>query len=134
MWLNDVEVGDKLKFLTDKPTEHDHAICVVNHETNKELVIPLMIRGVMLTFLTRKPTQDKYDTFTKFELTYDSPKYEPSDDWYATSHGRPSIGFNQSSSEKRGLDTHMTCEFSFPKSLDSMSCHQTKESKQFFVA
>jgi hypothetical protein len=28
----------------------------------------------------------------------------------------------------------MTCEFSFPKSLDSMSCHQTKESKQFFVA
>jgi hypothetical protein len=88
MWLNDVEVDDKLKFLTDKPTECDHAICVVNHETKKELVIPLMIRGVMLTFPTRKPTQDKYDTCTKFELTYDGPKY-------ATSHGRPSIGFNQ---------------------------------------
>jgi hypothetical protein len=48
----------------------------------------------------------------KFELTYDSPKYEPSDDWYATMEDQ---GFNQSSSENRGLDTHMTCEFSFPK-------------------
>jgi hypothetical protein len=25
MWLNDVEVNDKLKFLTDQPTERDHA-------------------------------------------------------------------------------------------------------------
>jgi hypothetical protein len=53
MWLNDVEVNvevnDKPKFLTDKPTEHDHVICVVNHETNEELVIPLMIRRVMST-------------------------------------------------------------------------------------
>jgi hypothetical protein len=56
MWLNNVEVSDKPKFLTDQPTEHDHVICVVNHETNKELVIPLMIRGVTSTFPTRKPT------------------------------------------------------------------------------
>jgi hypothetical protein len=46
MWLNDVEVNNKLKFLTDQPTECDHATCVVNHETNEELVIPLVIRGV----------------------------------------------------------------------------------------
>jgi hypothetical protein len=35
MWLNDIKVNDKPKFLSDKPTEHDHAICVVNHETTK---------------------------------------------------------------------------------------------------
>jgi hypothetical protein len=49
MWLNDVELNEKPKFLTDKPTEHDHVFCVVNHEMNEELVIPLMIRGVMST-------------------------------------------------------------------------------------
>jgi hypothetical protein len=89
MRLNDVEVNDKPKFLTDKPTECDHAICVVNHETNEKFVIPLMIRGVMLTFPTRKPTQDEYDTCTK--LNYDSHEYGPTNVWY---HGRPSIGFN----------------------------------------
>jgi hypothetical protein len=26
MWLNDMEVNEKPKFLTDTPTEHDHAI------------------------------------------------------------------------------------------------------------
>jgi hypothetical protein len=51
------KVNEKPKFLSDKPTEHDYAICVVNHETNEELVIPLIIRGVTLTFPTRKPTQ-----------------------------------------------------------------------------
>jgi hypothetical protein len=52
-------------------------------------------------------------------------------------HGRPSIGFNQLSSETRGRDTHTTCEFSFLKSLDSLSCRWTRESaesKQLFVA
>jgi hypothetical protein len=106
MWLYDVEVNDKPKLLTDKPTECDHAICVVNHETNEELVIPLTIIGGTSTFPTRKLTQDEYNTCTKFELNYDSPEYEPSNDWYATSHGRPSIAFNRSSSENRGLDTH----------------------------
>jgi hypothetical protein len=41
MWLNDMEVNNKTKFLTGQPTECDHAICVVSHETNEELVIPL---------------------------------------------------------------------------------------------
>jgi hypothetical protein len=49
---------------------------------NEELVIPLMIRGVTLTFPTSKPTRDEYDTSIKFELTYNSPEYEPSNDWY----------------------------------------------------
>ncbi len=41
-----------------------------------------MIRGIFLTFHTRKPTQDEYNTCTKFKLTYDSPEYEPTDDRY----------------------------------------------------
>jgi hypothetical protein len=49
-----VEVNDKPKLLTDKPTEHEHVIYVVNHETNEELVIPLMIRGVLSTAIPNK--------------------------------------------------------------------------------
>jgi hypothetical protein len=30
----------------------------------------------------RKPTQDKYKTCTKFELTYNSLEYKPTNDWY----------------------------------------------------
>jgi hypothetical protein len=48
------------------------------------LVIPLTIRGVTSTFPTRKPTQDEYNTCTKFELTYDSHEYKPTNDWYGT--------------------------------------------------
>jgi hypothetical protein len=64
MWLYDVEVNDKPKFLTDKPTECDHAICVVNHEANEEFVIPLTIRGGTSTFPTRKLMQDEQNTCT----------------------------------------------------------------------
>ena len=82
MRLNDVIVNDIPKFLTETPTELDHAIIVNNVETNDQLVIPLAIRGVTSTFPTRKPTMEEYNTCPQFELTYDSPEYEPSDDRY----------------------------------------------------
>ena len=82
MRLNDVIVNDKAKFLTEMPTERDHAIIVTDPETGDELVIPLAIRGVASTFPTRKPTQFEYDACPKFALTFDSPEYEPTDRRY----------------------------------------------------
>ena len=82
MRLNDVMVNDIPKFMTETPTERDHAIIVSDPETNDELIIPLTIRGVTSTFPTRKPTLEEYNTCPKFTLTYDSPEYEPSDDRY----------------------------------------------------
>jgi hypothetical protein len=75
--LDDIIVNDKPKFLTDKPTERDHAIIVTNPKTHDELLIPLTIKGVSLTFLTCKPTQDEYLMCPWFTLTYYSPEYEP---------------------------------------------------------
>jgi hypothetical protein len=75
--LNDIIVNDKPKFLTDTPTERDHAIIVTDPETNNELLIPLSIKGVSSTFPTCMLTQDEYLTCPQFTLTYDSPEYEP---------------------------------------------------------
>jgi len=80
--LNDVIVNDKAKFLTERPTERDHAIIVTDLETNDELVIPLDIRGVASTFPTRKPSEEEYHTCQKFTLTFDSPEFEPTDKRY----------------------------------------------------
>jgi hypothetical protein len=82
MRLNEVMVNDIPKCLTDSPTEQTHAIIVTDLETNYELLIPLSIQGVTSTFPTRKPTQQEYDECIHFDLTYDSPEYEPTDTCY----------------------------------------------------
>jgi hypothetical protein len=45
---------------------------------NDELIIPLDLRGVVSCFKTRKPTQEEFDTCDRYELTYESPVYDPS--------------------------------------------------------
>jgi hypothetical protein len=75
-------VNDKPKFLTDTPTERDHAIIVTDPETNNELLIPLSIKGISSTFPTCTLTQDEYLTCPQFTLTYDSPEYEPTNGRY----------------------------------------------------
>jgi hypothetical protein len=83
MWLNDVTVSNTLKFMTEMPTEKDHAIVVIDPDSNDKLIIPLLVHGVMLTFLTRKPTIDEYNTCTKFTLTYNSLEFEPETECFA---------------------------------------------------
>jgi hypothetical protein len=77
MWLNDVIVNKILKFMTETPTEKDHVIVVTDPDSNDQLIIPLVVKGVMLTFLTRKLMLNKYNTCPRFTLTYDSPEFEP---------------------------------------------------------
>jgi hypothetical protein len=83
MRLNDVIVSNTPKFMTEMPTEKDHAIVVINPDSNDELIIPLSVRGVLSTFLTRKPTIDEYNMCTKFTLTYNSPEFEPDTEHFA---------------------------------------------------
>jgi hypothetical protein len=77
MWLNDVIVNKIPKFMTETPTEKDHVIVVTDPDSNDQLIIPPVVQGVMLTFLTRKPMLDEYNTCPCFTLTYDSPEFEP---------------------------------------------------------
>jgi hypothetical protein len=48
--------------MTETPTEKDHVIVVTDPDSNDQLIIPLVVQGVMLTFLTRKLMLDKYNT------------------------------------------------------------------------
>jgi hypothetical protein len=50
---------------------------------NDELVVPLDLRGLVSCFTTRKPTQEEFDTCDRYELTYESPVYDPSGSSYA---------------------------------------------------
>jgi hypothetical protein len=50
---------------------------------NDEIIIPLDLRGVVSCFTTRKTTQEEFDTCDRYELTYESPVYDPSGSLYA---------------------------------------------------
>jgi transposase InsO family protein len=75
--LNDVELNERPKFLTGKPTEKDHALVL------DELVIPLSLHGVTSYFHGRKPTAKEYEQCQRYELTYPNPDWQPHDETYA---------------------------------------------------
>jgi hypothetical protein len=79
--LNDIQVNNIPKFLTEKPTAVDHAIIVTGTDPDDKFIIPLSsIDGVTSTFPTRKQNPKEYEhCCPQYELTYDSPHYEPSD-------------------------------------------------------
>ena len=76
MRLNEVEVDEKPKFLTNNPTEKSHAVVLKNEK--EELLIPLHLSGVTSYFATRKPTREEYEASDSiFELTAESPEWDP---------------------------------------------------------
>lgn len=77
--LNDVKVNDVPKFLTEQPTDETHAIVVAGDDLDDILLIPLSLEGVTSMFPTRKPTPHEYETCARYELTYESPEYDPKD-------------------------------------------------------
>jgi hypothetical protein len=81
--LNDVLVNDKPKFLTENPTAEDHAIIVTGDNPMDRLLIPLSLDGVTSIFYTRKPTVQEYESCPHYELTYETPEYNPSDTRWA---------------------------------------------------
>jgi hypothetical protein len=83
MRLNDVVVNKTPKFQCANPINLYHTITVKGENMNDELIIPLDLRGAVSCFTTRKPTQEEFDTCDRYELTYESPVYDPSGSSYA---------------------------------------------------
>jgi hypothetical protein len=83
MQLNDIIVNKTPKFMTETPTEKDHAIVVTNPDSTDRLIIPLAVQGVTSTVPTRKLMLDEYNTCPHFTLTYDSPELESETECFA---------------------------------------------------
>jgi hypothetical protein len=78
MRMNDVVVNETPILQCANPTNLSHAITVKGDNMNDQLAIPLDLFGVVSCFTTRKPTQEEFDTCDRYELTYESPLYDPS--------------------------------------------------------
>jgi hypothetical protein len=83
MRLNDVVVNETPKFQCPNPTNLSHTITFKGENMNDELIIYLDLRGVVSCFTTRKPKQKEIDTCDWYEMTYESPVYDPSGSEYA---------------------------------------------------
>jgi hypothetical protein len=78
MRLYDVIVNETPKFQSLKPTKISHSISVRGDNVEDVSVIPLELHGVVSCFPTFKPTQLEFETCDRYELTYESPEYDPS--------------------------------------------------------
>jgi hypothetical protein len=78
MRLYDVIVNETPKFQSLNPTKLSHSISVICDNMEDALVIPLELHGVVSCFPTFKPTQLELETCDRYELTYESPEYDPS--------------------------------------------------------
>jgi hypothetical protein len=78
MRLHDVIVNETPKFQSLNPTKLSHSIIVRGDNVEDVLLIPLELHGVVSYFPTFKPTQLEFETCDRYELTYESPEYDPS--------------------------------------------------------
>jgi hypothetical protein len=78
MRLHDVIVNETSKFQSLNPTKLSLSISVRSENVEDVLVIPLELHGVVSCFPTFKPTQLEFETCDRYELTYESPEYDPS--------------------------------------------------------
>jgi hypothetical protein len=78
MRLHDVIVNETPKFQSLNPTKLSHSIIVRGDNVEDVLVIPLDLHGMVSCFPTFKPRQLEFETCDRYELTYESPDYDPS--------------------------------------------------------
>jgi hypothetical protein len=78
MRLHDVIVNETPKFQSLNPTKQSHSISVRGDHVEDVLLIPLDLHGVVSYFPTFKPTQLESETCERYELTYETPEYDPS--------------------------------------------------------
>jgi hypothetical protein len=78
MRLHDVSVNETPKFQSLNPTRQSHSISVRVDQAEDVLLIPLELHGVVSCFPTFKPTQSEFETCERYELTYETPEYDPS--------------------------------------------------------
>ena len=77
MRLNDITINNNPKFLSEQPSEENHAIIA------DDLLIPLELDGITAYFPASKPTQYEYDTCLRIELTSPVNEWNPNDPQYA---------------------------------------------------
>jgi hypothetical protein len=114
MRLHDVIVNDTPKFQSLNPTKLSHYIRVRGDNVEDVLLIPLELHGVVSCFTTFKPTQLEFGTCERYELTYESPEYDPS---ATTFHDQESSMIDSWGNIKVSGDCH-------PKRRQVCSLHQ----------
>jgi hypothetical protein len=75
--LHDVIVNETPTFPSLNPTNLSRSIIVRGDSVDDVLVIPLALHGVVSCFPTFKPTKLELTTCDRYELTYESPEYDP---------------------------------------------------------
>jgi hypothetical protein len=60
------------------PTKLSHSISLRGDNVEDVLFIPLELHGVVSCFPTFKPTHLEFETCDRYDLTYESPEYDPS--------------------------------------------------------
>jgi hypothetical protein len=78
MRLHDVIVNETPKFQYLSPTKQSTSISVRGDHVEDVLLIPLELHGVVSCFPTFKPSQLEFETCERYELTYETPEYDPS--------------------------------------------------------
>jgi hypothetical protein len=78
MRLYDVIVNETPKFQYLNPTKLPHPISMRGDNVEDVLLFPLELHGVVSCLSTFKPTQLEFETCDRYELTYESPEYDPS--------------------------------------------------------
>ena len=76
--MNDVQVREIPRFLTDHSDEDSHSIVIPDIEDGPPYKIPLSLHGIVSYFPTRRPTIQEFNgSLDRYELTYESPPWEP---------------------------------------------------------
>jgi hypothetical protein len=75
--LHNVVLHKTPKFQSLEPTSLSHTISVIGDEMDDVLVIPLDLFGSVSCLPTFKPSQEEFETCPRYELTYESPVYDP---------------------------------------------------------
>ena len=76
VWMNDVKVDKTPKFLTENPTDITHAVSGKDAD-GIQVTIPLSLKGVSSYFLTRKSTEEEFNSCPQFDLSYEAPIWDP---------------------------------------------------------
>jgi hypothetical protein len=78
MRLHDMVLNETPMFQCLKSTNLSHYISMRGDNVDEFLVITLDLHGVMSCFSTFKPSHEEFETCERYELTYDTPEYNPS--------------------------------------------------------
>ena len=87
--LAGVEVDECPKFMCRSPSVKNHAICFKADKWNEvELQIPLQLYGTISYFPSRIPSQDELKDCASYDLTPNSPTWNPHEESYASQEHR----------------------------------------------